>query len=499
MEEAIFETFFRGILMRKLTGDSYLSSAPFKLGADPEFVFLKKTSRSEPTHQEDCNCNLCEAGEAPRGHVAVVSASSLELKINGAFGCDGSGGPAEIRPEPSRSALEVVASCADTLRWLAAANKNARKLVWQAGAYPHAVAIGGHVHFGRKALRPPGKDEPDGPAEPIACSTTNFLDPKPKPRHLDLMVFNTVVHTLEAAGVFPQRECQERRNGSCYGHGSMWRSQPHGWEYRTPPSWLDSPRCAHLFLTLCKIAALSAPSVSVSTTSGLKALLRTWRSKDDDAALAYEGLLARGVPLHHGDDFKARWGISTEEWAVPPTIFPPSIPPARETVKELLAHFLENKQVPIRFPVASWSPTSLPSWCQSALELTSEGPAMQNILWDLCVAKSGSLVRRLVLLSASGSDIMTGPVLSKCLVPHREEIGERYGFRLRVVSNVEPGTLYLKPALINAAQRSKLRKFLTAGFLPLWHGANTPSEEEAKKQVVDVQTGTKTLFQTEVS
>src|SRR5581483_8667143 len=70
----------------------------FKVGADPEFVFVS----SGLTRDEDSR----------------VDAHHLGLQQGPAFGADNNGRLAEIRPHPSRSALRVCASILSTLRWM---------------------------------------------------------------------------------------------------------------------------------------------------------------------------------------------------------------------------------------------------------------------------------------------------------------------------------------------------------------------------------------------
>src|SRR5438105_3953051 len=90
----------------------------FKLGCDPEYVF---------------------------SNGRFVPAEECDLHVGRAFGCDGSGGPVELRAHPSRFAVGVVASLLNTMRLLAASNETARTCAWIAGGYNHRHPAGGHI------------------------------------------------------------------------------------------------------------------------------------------------------------------------------------------------------------------------------------------------------------------------------------------------------------------------------------------------------------------
>ena len=139
----------------------------FKLGADPEFVFV--------------------TNDAKYGQQRV-DARGLNLAQGPAFGADNNGRLAEIRTYPSRSALGVVASILTTLRWMNVLTPQVQKCEWQAGAFLWEDGIGGHVHFGRK--RP-------------------F-------REREIKALDAVEAGLLGLGVFPSEQIKLRRRGDAH-------------------------------------------------------------------------------------------------------------------------------------------------------------------------------------------------------------------------------------------------------------------------------------------
>ena len=170
----------------------------FSIGADPEF-------------------SLEEKGEQVYG-------STLGLKTGLAYGADLNGRLLELRPSPSRFALEVVASLWSTLKWFYRTVPTARNTVWVAGAWHNQDGLGGHVHLGQKK----------------------------KPTD-EIKALDTVVRILAGAEVYNERHLLLRRERSEYGRWGDIRPQPHGYEYRVFPSWLGSPLEAYLSLVLSKL------------------------------------------------------------------------------------------------------------------------------------------------------------------------------------------------------------------------------------------------------
>jgi hypothetical protein len=231
----------------------------FFIGADPEFVMTGANNK-------------------------YYSAQDFGLDTQRAFGADMSGRQAEIRAYPSRSCVEVVASILETLRWMNVFVANG-DFLWKAPAYYGHDGIGGHIHFGRK--------------RPYRAHEIKNLD--------------LAVNLLLSAGVLDAEGQGCRRTNTEYGRASDYRLQPHGYEYRTMPTWLCSPEVAHLTLTIAKLTLLHKPQFRFKVSaaqSQILALLATYKAFDDDAAIAYNFIQRWGMPSYVAKDFKAQWGIA---------------------------------------------------------------------------------------------------------------------------------------------------------------------------------------------
>lgn len=190
------------------------------LGADPEFALLTprgrivSASRFFPT-----------AGEAGCDSVVVRGVRRWPL--------------AELRPAP---AAEPAAVAEEIRRLLTAAARRiaGAPLTWRAGAVPvRGLPLGGHVHMSGAAL------------------TGERL------RALD----NAVALPLRLLEP-PSASARRPRFGAL---GDFRRQSHGGFEYRTPPSWLVSPRLTKGVLALAKVAAVHARELSA------------YRPLDDDA------------------------------------------------------------------------------------------------------------------------------------------------------------------------------------------------------------------------
>lgn len=247
----------------------------FKIGCDPEYVM---TSRLGIVQRAD-----------------IYMAGGFE----GLFGTDGAGTQIELRPRPSKFAVEVVGSLLQAMRLMSANIPEIASYDWMTGGYINGVSLGGHLHFGRKV-----KDKYD--------------------QEIDAL--DTVAGRLEVIGGAPgQRE--RRNNARDYGRWGDVRQQRHGYEYRSTASFLHSPAWAHLVLTLGKLAVQTPDrfigancSVPINTnnaapiyTNELSKLLDDSVGLDDDAALAkitFEAFKDRKISLME-PDFKLKWGIPT--------------------------------------------------------------------------------------------------------------------------------------------------------------------------------------------
>jgi hypothetical protein len=321
----------------------------FKLGADPEFVFVSQGERRD--------------------------ARQFELQQGLAFGMDNNGRLVEIRPHPSRSAVNVVASVLATMRWLATLYPKTLLYDWVAGAFICGDGLGGHVHFGRKR---PNRD-------------------------IEVKALDVIEEELLAIKAYPLQEIARRRQGDGhqqrYGLPSDIRKQIHGYEYRTFPSWLDSPELAFLTITLSKLAVHNPGLIQGYIPldlnrhyQRLRNLLAYYKDMDDDARLALK-ILARKLPVHIGGDFKKRWGIETVTPLSPPPMIqfiPASVKPNSDDVKEMFEYLDGNKTLGMRTPTPTWGPLVPPEGYKMSIEgvNTHMAKGLGELLWDVCQHKS---------------------------------------------------------------------------------------------------------------
>lgn len=253
------------------------------LGADPEFIMLAPDGKVVPASRY-----LPREGDAGCDSIVVRGVRHWPL--------------AELRPAP---ASEPSAVAADLRRLLASAARRTAgaKLTWRAGAGPvRGLPLGGHVHISGAAL------------------TSERL------RALD----NAVALPLRLLEP-PSAAARRPRFGAL---GDFRRQSHGGFEYRTPPSWLVSPRLARGALALAKVAAEHARELASSRPLDEDAVRDAFYSGDREALLAgatavhealaktrgyrvYEPLIeplfrsiARGATWNETADLRERWGIS---------------------------------------------------------------------------------------------------------------------------------------------------------------------------------------------
>jgi hypothetical protein len=283
----------------------------FCIGSDPEFCFAADENMKQ-------------------------AAYNVGLRTGLAAGCDQNERLVELRPWPSTSVIEHVAGILTTLRWLYRVyGHNVTRYSWRAGAFFAGDGIGGHVHFGRKR-----------PTRPEEVSALDGL-----------------AKLFTATGLFPIDEWNRRVRGDelrqRYGDYGDFRVQQHGYEYRTLPSWLQSPTIAFTVLTASKLVVLD-PEITHSwfdlewgrehAQDQLRGLAKYFRSRDDDAYLLYHVLTANGnMPFEviHGADFKAAWGIpqAATNTLEAEFILPSSIKPHASEVEEVTQHLLSGAAI----------------------------------------------------------------------------------------------------------------------------------------------------------
>ncbi|MFD2332019.1 hypothetical protein ACFSR7_22420 [Cohnella sp. GCM10020058] len=183
------------------------------IGADPEFVMLTDAGRIVPASR------YFGPGERT-GSDSVVVRGVQRWPL------------AELRPRPARDPA-VLAQRIRRLLQDASARTAGAGLRWRAGAAPvKGLPLGGHLHFSGLALT----------AERLRALDNALALP---------------LRLLEPAGAGRRRPR--------YGALGDFRSKSHGgFEYRTPPSWLVSPRLALGVLSLAKLAAEHARELSGS-------------------------------------------------------------------------------------------------------------------------------------------------------------------------------------------------------------------------------------------
>lgn len=252
------------------------------IGADPEFVMLRPDGKIVPASRY-----LPRDGDVGCDSVVIRGVRRWPL--------------AELRPAP---ATEPAAVAADLRRLLgeAARRTAGATLSWRAGAGPvRGLPLGGHVHISGAALTGERLRAMDN----AVALPLRLLEP-------------------------PSGAARRPRFGAL---GDFRRQSHGGFEYRTPPSWLVSPRLACGALALAKVAAEHARELAASRPLDDDAVRDAFYAGDRDALLAgasavhealaktsgyrkYESLVAplfqaidRGRTWNETADFRVRWGI----------------------------------------------------------------------------------------------------------------------------------------------------------------------------------------------
>jgi hypothetical protein len=418
----------------------------FCLGSDPEFVFVKP------------------------GSVEKTSAAGLGLYPGLSCGCDQNQRLAELRGWPTVSVVEHVAGILASLRWMYRVYPDTRRFQWKAGAYYDGDGIGGHVHFGRK--RPTRTEEVsalDGVA--TAFKELGILDPKGW-----------------------DRRNQPDVRKQIYGQYGDFRIQKHGYEYRTMPSWLCSPRKAFVILTACKLAVLD-PDLTQSWRGGgfdrvesLRRLATYYAGRDDDAWLLKNFLggperdkaLASWTQV--GKDFKLSWGFSPELRLEPEPslILPAVIPPAKDETLEIAEHLLENK--PLTFKITP--PTFINQLPKGYYWLYSKGIQGLNLpgAGDVCHDLVASNNTPFYISFAKRTSI--SPALWKLLSPETRRAIEKLFPTFKVDFDIAGLGAVFEKITTGITGVQELRNILLkSGNFPLWT-VNSVTESSIKEWAV---------------
>lgn len=396
----------------------------FRLGADPEFIFSKHGLRSDAT--------------------------LFGLKQGLAFGADNNGRLAEIRPYPSRSALEVVASILATLKLLAFLQPKTLAYDWCSGAFLQDDGLGGHVHFGRK--------RPD--------------------RNLEIAALDVIEEELQVLGFYPADEVARRRQGDArrqvYGRPGDWRIQAHGYEYRTFPSWLDSPELAFVTLTISKLAVHNPELVKDIRHTGARDvrlrrilnLLSYYKDLDDDARLALV-VMTRKLPVHVGGDFKGRWGIGALIGLDNPKIqvIPRDVKPSTFLVEEVFQYFLNSRPLSNGAMEITWQPSTIPAGYKMLITSlkTIGAKGLGEMVWDLCCHDACPLS----FMSTGREGMGFGlPQNLANMLP----VGWQKSLSVEPTIHQDSNCIYSND-LARERDGAVIKKFLTSGLFPLWRAS----------------------------
>lgn len=280
---------------------------------------------------------------------------------------------------------------------------------------------------------------------------------------MDLNVFHTAQWLRRQEG---------DRHGQHYGTFGDYRPQIHGYEYRTLPSWLDSPWLAYFVLVTSKLVVYDPSLVKnwpnlAGDKLRLRALLAYYKGQDDDAWIAYHTLERVGLPKHVGNDFRPRWGV---QYAEPPKhsveLLPTSIAATPETVRALFDHLVEGKKLEPVTPVPNWSPTHVPPGFRLVLngEDTHGKAGYGELLWDACCLKE--LPVRMDVLN--GDDLFrVGTALARKLPVDWKERLQRIVPDGKVYVDGTDG-LYVGKVWRTVKKLQLTRKALFSGVFPLW-------------------------------
>jgi hypothetical protein len=417
----------------------------FMLGADPEFVFVKKNGD-------------------------WMHARELGLRTGRAFGEDQNGRLVEVRAHPSRSAVEMVASVGDTLRWLATYVEPAQRLRWLAQPYVNE-ALGGHIHIGK--LRENDRDDEVSALQTVYDNVAPLLW---ESENLQMRVEWGLAHNRMDA----------------YGRGRDIRKQPHGYEYRTWPTWLDSPWLAHFVATVSKLAAARPKKVlelAATPQDFTERLLTHFAALDEDAALALQSLERHSGALPRARrrpyDFRDNWGIPVEPawtYKIPQRmLIPPAIEPKPWSVEAVRHAVLQRAPVPVP-AVDVWTPSweaEIPENYMSVLDYLQEPQKWKGLgeeTWDLCAHTA--LCPRFDGRPDEGDELTIKGLLAEHIVD-ADVVGLRKaGLKVSVVARAG-SEISLGEELREPNNYARTRAILKSGVFPLWTTETLKTEPEA--------------------
>jgi len=244
------------------------------IGADPEFLLVGPDGR---------------VVSASRYFSRDGAAGSDALRVSGQLRCP----VAELRPDPAVDPDGLMRGIRGLLRRAEALTAAAgRPLRWLAGGMPvPGFALGGHLHL----------------SIPPSARLLRVLD-------------SCVALPLAAA-----EDARAVKRRPRYGALGDFRVKSHGFEYRTPPSWLVSPLAAQAAFAIALLAARHTAELAMLTglpgetpdamarrvhdamrrVSGY-AVYRRWIAP-------FFAALERGAVWREDADFRPKWGLAARE------------------------------------------------------------------------------------------------------------------------------------------------------------------------------------------
>jgi Phage phiEco32-like COOH.NH2 ligase-type 2 len=403
--------------------------------------------------------NGCSIGADPECTFATAlgvkkPAMEFGLQTGLAFGIDMNGRLMELRPTPSRFALDVVASILAELRWLAFFHPETRNYYWLAPPWDGQDGLGGHVHFARK-------------------------------RHREELInevgyIGGVYSLLTRVGVFNKGLNDYRTTKTKYGKTHDFRPQRHGFEFRGYPTWLDSPWLAYFVLVISKLALMdpqlvegimrTAYDIPKNVPNALSNLLSFYKNVDDDARIALNALDKWGLPKQQGVDLRANWGLLYPEalkLADRPDYYPAMIEGTEAERQDIFDYLIKREPIQPRIPKCNWAPEKLPAgytWMPKVSQ-TYHRIGIGEIISDLVfhnncvVALQTSDNQNYMMVEAPNRACDEGFNALCGLVDGRLEVNRRKG---------DIYNLYLPPSLRTNETIPKVKKVLTSGLFPIW-------------------------------
>ena len=203
---------------------------------------------------------------------------------------------ARIITEKNRSCLAHVAAVWRALQLLTGWNTHG-DLVSCAMAGGR-IALNSSVHFGR-------------------------FGPK---RFQEVQALDAVYSTLLQAQVLDWKNNPQRQQGDYkyrrFGYPGDIRGHGYGYEYRSLPSFVDSPAQIMLVVTLLKLAVLSSEEVSVwenvegKPVAKILNLLAKFKGLDDDARFVYWMVCKFGLPTYADNDLWQSWELTGPQYSL---------------------------------------------------------------------------------------------------------------------------------------------------------------------------------------